>query len=246
MSAMRATALVTRPRDDAGPLVQALAARGFGALVEPLIDIRLQDGEPISLEGVQGLLATSANGVRALARRSDERRLPLWAVGDATARCAGDLGFVSISSAGGDVAALAALVERSAVAAAGPLVHVAGSETAGDLAGRLGSRGFAVRRLVLYKAVPVEAFSPGLRAALAERRLGLGLFFSPRTARCFARLAVAEEAREGCAAMVAYGLSDAVAAELRELPWRRLVVAGQPTQSALLDCIEADWGEQPC
>ena len=67
-------ALVTRPRAEAASLAEALAARGIAALLEPLLDIRYRDlGDPLDLAGVQAVLCTSANGVRAFARLSEER-----------------------------------------------------------------------------------------------------------------------------------------------------------------------------
>ncbi|MDP6883999.1 MAG: uroporphyrinogen-III synthase [Rhodospirillales bacterium] len=80
--------LVTRPRDDAEALAGPLAALGIEILIEPLLGIRYRDGPPPDLAGVQAILATSANGVRALVRRCDDRDVAVFAVGDATARAA--------------------------------------------------------------------------------------------------------------------------------------------------------------
>ncbi len=75
--------LVTRPEEDAGALVAALAARGHETLVEPMLTVGPVPGvtPPLDLEGVQALLFTSANGVRALARLAERRGSP----GDAVA-----------------------------------------------------------------------------------------------------------------------------------------------------------------
>jgi len=50
--------LVTRPRDDAEAFAKALHARGHGAIVAPIMEVHVIAGEPIALEGVQGVLAT--------------------------------------------------------------------------------------------------------------------------------------------------------------------------------------------
>ncbi len=80
--------LVTRPKEDAEETAQLLAARGHQALVAPLLETRFFDGAALTLEGVQAVLATSANGVRALARRTARRDVPLFAVGPQTAEAA--------------------------------------------------------------------------------------------------------------------------------------------------------------
>lgn len=102
--------LVTRPRDDAEALAAELDQRGFPVMIQPMLEIRMLEGPPLDLDGVQALLFTSANGVRATAARTKARDLPALAVGDATARAARDEGFIQVESAHGDVESLARLV----------------------------------------------------------------------------------------------------------------------------------------
>jgi uroporphyrinogen-III synthase len=64
----------------------------------------------IDLTHVAALAFTSVNGVEAFARLSAERRSPVFAVGDRTARAAREAGFADVVSADGDVEALAALI----------------------------------------------------------------------------------------------------------------------------------------
>ena len=183
-------ALVTRPRAEATALAAALAGRGIAALLEPLLEIVYRDlGYPLDLAGVQAVLCTSANGVRAFARLSQERALPLFAVGEATAARAQAEGFSDVHSAGGAVGDLVALVSGRLRPDAGRLLHVAGSLVAGDLSGELRARGFTVDRAVLYEARPVAALSAATVRALAAGIVDFALFFSPRTAAIFARLA---------------------------------------------------------
>ncbi|TMK25836.1 MAG: uroporphyrinogen-III synthase, partial [Alphaproteobacteria bacterium] len=159
-------ALVTRPRAEAVALAEALDRRGIEAIVEPLLDILYRDEPAPDLAGVQAVLCTSANGVRALARRSGERDIALFAVGEATAARARAEGFSHIESAGGDVDDLARLACERLAPQDGRLLHVAGSDVAGDLAGLLRDAGFATERVVLYEARPIAGLSPPTVAAL--------------------------------------------------------------------------------
>src|SRR5207253_65525 len=146
-------------------------------------------GEPApDLAGVQAVLCTSANGVRALARRSGERGIALFAVGEATAARARAEGFSHVESAGGDVDDLARLACERLAPQDGRLLHVAGSDVAGDLAGLLRDAGFATERVVLYEARPVAGLSPPTVAALRNGLVDFALFFSPRSSAIFARL----------------------------------------------------------
>src|SRR5258705_11646349 len=93
--------LVTRPREDAVSFAELLRARGHTPIVAPIMDVRPHDGPPIALEGVQASLATSANGVRALAHRTRKRNIALFAFGPQTAEAAKTAGFKPVPRAEG-------------------------------------------------------------------------------------------------------------------------------------------------
>src|SRR5712691_11190774 len=114
--------LVTRPRDDAEAFAKALRARGHDAIIAPLMEMRVMAGTPIALEGVQAVLATSANGVRALAAGTTRRDVVIYTVGPQTAEAARDAGFAGVISAEGDSAALVETVAREADPAKGTLL----------------------------------------------------------------------------------------------------------------------------
>ncbi len=126
--------------------------------------------------------------------------MQLFAVGEATAARARAEGFADVHSAGGAVGDLVALVSERLRPEAGRLLHVAGSLVAGDLAGELRARGFTVERAVLYEARPVGALTAATVRSLAAGIVDFALFFSPRTAAIFARLADQAGRRRGDAA----------------------------------------------
>lgn len=231
--------LVTRPEADAAALVAELEARGHRALTQPLLMIEpVAVAEPLDLDSVQAVLFTSANGVRAFADRCAERRLPVFAVGDASGAEARAAGFERVESAGGDVEDLARLVIARLDPAAGCLFHGAGASLAGDLGGALEAAGFAVRRAVLYNAQPAEALSEDVRTALTEGCLDAIVLFSPRTASTFIRLMGKHRLAAACAGCWAICLSAAVATPLTPLDWAGIAVAEQPSTAALLDKLD--------
>ena len=129
--------LITRPRDDAAGLAAKLTAAGHEVISEPMLEIRSLPDVVLDLEGVQAILFTSANGVRMFAALDGRRDLPAFAVGDSTARAARDAGFSQVESAGGDVDDLVRLVRERLQPAAGAVLHAAGRDVAGDLAGEV-------------------------------------------------------------------------------------------------------------
>jgi uroporphyrinogen-III synthase len=229
--------LITRPREDAEALAAEITRRGFSSLVQPMLQIRMLQGPALDLEGVQALLCTSANGVRATATRTNRRDLPVLAVGDATARAARDEGFRQVESAHGDVESLARLVIARLDPTAGRLLHAAGSAVAGDLAGDLGRAGFTVERNVLYAADPVTELGSDTAEALYAGTIDAVLFFSPRTAQSFVKIVHKAGLADRLGEVVALCLSEAVGTAVRTVNWRSIHVAAQPDQTALLDLL---------
>ncbi len=230
--------IVTRPKDDAEETAAKLRARGHTVLVAPLIEIRFADGPAISLEGIQAVLATSSNGVHALARRTDRRDLPLFAVGAQTAQAARDAGFSIVKSANGDAHALAAATVEWAEPKLGALLHAAGTETKTQLAVSLRSAGFEVRIEHLYDAVGVRELPADAAMALMAGNLDCVLLFSPRSARIFADCVANAGVADSCSALAAFCISPATANALAGLPFRTVHVAKRPDQEALLGLLE--------
>jgi uroporphyrinogen-III synthase len=233
--------LVTRAEGDAEKLAARLAERGHHSIIENLMTIRFRPEAARSfgpfLDGVQAILFTSANGVRAFAEATSRRDFRAFAVGDATAAAARNAGFADVTSADGTVDDLAKLVIGRLKPRNGAVFHAAARVTAGDLQGLLEAAGFSVRRAALYEAVEAERLSAATRQAIAQHEIDAALFFSPRNAATFVRLAAGLE--EGCQHMVAVALSSAVAEKLAPLPWRRVAVAAAPNESALLAALDS-------
>ncbi len=225
--------LVTRPREDAEATAAKLRALGHEPIVAPLMEIRFYDGAPVALDGVQAILATSANGARAIARRSTRRDIPLFAVGRQTAQAARLAGYTTIRNADGDGAALAQAAAHWAKPQDGALLHAAGAQTKGGLAAALGANGFSVRTEILYGAVPAIALPDSAVAALRGQKLDAVLLFSPRGARTFAGLAQGLS----CATVTAICISQAAADALAGVAFRTVLVAARPDQDAMLACL---------
>ena len=139
--------LITRPQEDAIAIAKILRALGHTPIIAPLMEVQFREHPGLTLEGVQAVLATSANGVRAIAQRASRRDVPVYAVGPQTAE--------SARSAEGDSIALVEFVAEHADPGKGVLLHAAGTETAGRLKQALQAKGFTVETAILYDAVAV-------------------------------------------------------------------------------------------
>jgi uroporphyrinogen-III synthase len=225
--------LLTRPLEDGAETARQLTLRGHQALLAPLLSVRFLDGPEIALDGVQAILATSANGVRALARRTQARDLPVFAVGPQTAAEAKKLGFAKVKSADGDAAALARAVRDWAAPAGGALLHVAGEGNDGKLAASLPD--FSVRREILYAVTPAREMPDDIVNWLLLSQVDAALFFSPRSAAIFRDLALREGLRMD--GILAGAISPAAAAALDPLRFAELRIAARPDLENLLNLL---------
>jgi len=83
--------VVTRPRDQAGPLVNRLEELGHEVVECPLIDIEPLPG-PVEVQGYDWVIVTSHNGARELVSRASGGLPKVAAVGPGTAETLRELG----------------------------------------------------------------------------------------------------------------------------------------------------------
>ncbi|HET6469384.1 MAG TPA: uroporphyrinogen-III synthase, partial [Geminicoccaceae bacterium] len=143
----------------------------------------------------------------------------------------------AVREGSGDGAGLATLV-AAALPPGAAVLHLAGEDVREGVEEGLAARGLVYRRRVVYRALPATDLAPATVAALAEWRLGAALFFSPRSAGHWAALVERRGLQDVLAGTAAVCLSEAVAAPLRGLGWRRVEVAPRRDQTALIDCLE--------
>ena len=84
--------IVTRPRDQAGPLVARLEELGLEVVECPLIEIEPFE-DAVDVEGYEWVIVTSPNGARELARRANGSLPKVAAVGPGTAETLRELGI---------------------------------------------------------------------------------------------------------------------------------------------------------
>jgi uroporphyrinogen-III synthase len=207
-------------------------ALGFDPVLAPFLTIEALTPTMPAPGRIAAVLVTSGNALSACLALF--RDTPLLTVGDATADKARRMGFTQVVSAGGDAAALADLVGRTRRPEDGTLLLAAGQGHAGALEAALRRDGFRVVRRVTYRSRPVRVLADVAEQALRANRVRAALFFSAETARSFARAVQAAGLADTVREADAMAIGAAAGVALQALPWRRVSVAAQPTQDALL------------
>ena len=229
--------LVTRPEPDALLLKARLETLGHEATVAPLLTTSFENCDDIDLSEVQSLIATSRNGLRALKVQNAHKiaaLLPLYAVGQATAKDAKALGFTEIITGGGTVASLVPAIVASADPQSDVLLHLAGDEVGNQLSAELELHGFRLLQPIVYRMIAATGFDADIIEQIATGEIEGVLLFSPRTASIYAKLISQHNLTVTAQRLTHYCLSDAVAARLAALAPIRTETAELPTLDAML------------
>jgi uroporphyrinogen-III synthase len=229
--------IITRPLERAAPLAERLKAEGDEVLLAPMLKISFlpvdQPGEPL-----QAVIFTSVQGVEAVASSVGFKIFPAFTVGSKTASAARQAGFERVFNADGDAEDLLRLILENANAGKGVLLHLSGDQTAGNLTERLKERGFEARRQKVYEAQALDSLPSSIVEKIKVRAFDGALFFSPRTAGIFCRIAREKELTEHFRHAAAVFMSEAARAEGAALPWKKTLVADRPTESSLLALLK--------
>lgn len=228
--------LVTRPLPDARTTAARLRRLGHDVVCAPLIEI-VPVAHRIDAAGVQALVVTSANAIRALDEETTGRLLglPVYAVGGRTAAAVRSAGFGKVIEAGPDAEALAAVL-TGLTTDAGPVLHLSGREVARDLEA-LVAGGPTIRREIVYDAMALKTLPNEIAAELSARRIDAVLHFSPRSARIFGRLITSARLDRAAAGLMHLAMSPRVADALRESGLPVAAVASDPTEAALIESL---------
>lgn len=229
----RRAVLLTRPLAESRALAERLADDGIDSEIWPLTAIR-PTMESVRLPPtVDGLLVTSAHGIRALASLSPRRDLPALCVGKRTAEVARGLGFSGAIAAGGDAQALAALAAGSGLR---HFFHARGKDTAADLPALLRAGRQRVTEAVVYSAEETGPPPRSVAHALARGAVSLITLWSARNAAIFARRAADGQAviAPGTSALA---ISSRAADPLIDAGFRKVNIASSPDAAAMMDGI---------
>lgn len=235
--------LVTRPEPDAQATLARLDALGIAATAAPVMVRQTLDASLPPPDGFTAMVLTSANAIRSLADRGvleQYRHLPVFAVGDRTAREATEAGFERVSSAAG---ALQDLINAMTIARMrGPIFYPTGKHQSADLAKALAPLGVMVATAKIYDMVAIDALPEKILAELGGE-IGAVLAYSRRSAEIFATLA-ASLPREKRSQLALLCLSETVAEPLLEARFSRISLADRPDEDAMMSLALAFAREQ--
>ncbi|MBL4768490.1 MAG: uroporphyrinogen-III synthase [Rhodobacteraceae bacterium] len=189
--------------------------------IAPLVD-------QITLGNTSALIFTSANAVELASALVSDRTLPVFCVGTATTQAAKNAGWTA-QFAGTTANALIKML--TTLRPVGPMLHLCGVHTRGDIPKRLTTAGIKTTSLAIYDQI-TEPLTDQANAVLKGMFPVIVPLFSPRTARQFANLATIQ------APIWLAALSKEVTKPLNSLDYQKILVCDQPDSASMCRTIE--------
>jgi uroporphyrinogen-III synthase len=225
--------LVTRPLPAANRTAERLRAMGHTPVVLPLTQTVAVPVDPgLMGRDFDAVAVTSANALRHAAKvvLASLADLPCQAVGERTAAAARQAGFRLVITGSGVAEGLSARIAESRPRA---VAYLCGRVRRPDFETALAAAGVSVTAIETYDTVAADPPPADLSFALAAP-VDAVLFYSQAAARAFAALAQAPAVARVASLLC---LSRRIAAALDGLPGKKVLVAGEPEEDALLSLL---------
>jgi uroporphyrinogen-III synthase len=231
--------LVTRPEPLASRTAERLVEAGYEPLVLPLSrTLRLQPVPSGIPRQPRAVAVTSAAAIRNAPKELLRSLVgvPCFAVGPATAALARNAGFESVAEGPGDAPGLARLLVAGGQA---PILYLAGRVRRPEFEAQLASAGIDVATVETYDTVSLLPATDHVASLLDGNGPDAALVYSATAAEALQELADRHQLASLLAKTAFCCLSPRIA-ERFEREWgRKIRVAAEPTEEALLSLLSS-------
>ncbi|WP_323732673.1 uroporphyrinogen-III synthase [Candidatus Bandiella euplotis] len=200
---------------------------GKNSVIIPLIKVQNIDIQVMD-DNYDVVILTSQNAVHAVEKSSWIKRKPIFVVGNKTKEKLLQIGCGCVMSSNGTARNLEETIVNN-VSNTLRILYLSGDYTSYDLDIKLKSRGYDVTKKTAYRANAVQS--------LSKQEIGVMntsdtiLFYSPRTASVFTKLAWQYSLRGND--KVAICISNNCASLISELVWKEIRIANRPNEKAM-------------
>jgi len=150
--------LFTRPLEDCHEIILKFQSLGHEISHLPLISIEGLKYESLNYSNFKGIIFTSSNAIKFLDIKNIDKKLNCFCVGSATEKKVRSAGFQNVFAADGNVNNLKELILLNFNPSDGKLLYVSGEIISSNLDQNLISEGYNIKRIINYRANPIEKF----------------------------------------------------------------------------------------
>lgn len=232
--------LVTRPQPGASRTMRRLQGLGFEPILLPLTEtVALPVDASAVGDNAVAVAITSANAVRHAPKGliAALAALPCHAVGARTAEAARAAGFLSVSKGPGDAEKLAEVIVAGLSGKA--IVYLTGRVRFPAFETRLRQASVEVRAIETYDTVFLNYSDDEICARLSGQAVDAMLLYSAKAAAALHTLVNRPELRDLFENARVFALSERIAGTFGDGAGKKIVVAREPHEEALLELLRA-------
>ena len=235
--------LITRISEEANAYQTELENAGFEVLSAPMLELKATKNEvQPDFSIYDGLIFTSAQGVRFLDVLPDDLSLPVYCVGSHTAKALSDKGFVNVMNAEGTARDIVPLIKIH-TQPSHRLLHVCGRDVAYDLSHDLAALDVLYERYVVYHADMVNDIDDDVVKSIKNQRVDGVIFYSKRTLNNFLYLAEKKEFLNDLKFVVCLCISVGVRESVRTGDWGKVLISNEPNRISMMKLLQK-WSKE--
>ena len=176
--------IFTRPLIDSEDLMMNFFKSGHKVIHIPTLRIASANMQPINTKDYDGLIFTSANAVRFLKIKNDDKNIKCFCVGNLTERSLRLKGFNNTVAATGTVNALKNIIINSEKNIKN-LVYLCGDVISYELDKELIKEGFKIKKIVNYTSTKILDLNKETMELIKTHPANIILIYSQRSAESF-------------------------------------------------------------
>ena len=180
--------LLTRPLEDCFKMILKFQSLGHEVSHLPLMTIEGLKYETLNYSEFKGIIFTSTNAIKFLNIKDIDKKLKCFCVGNATEKKARSVGFQNVLAADGNVDNLKELILLNFNTSEGKILYVSGEIISSNLDHDLISNGYTIKRVINYKANPIEKYDEDFIKKLKLKMPEITYIYSQNSAINFLKM----------------------------------------------------------
>ena len=176
--------IFTRPLIDAEDIMMTFFSSGHKVIHMPTLSIASANMKPINVNDYDGLIFTSANAVRFLKLKNNEKNIKCFCVGNLTERTLRLKGFNNTVAASGTVNALKNIIINSENTIKS-LIYLCGDVISHELDKDLKQEGFKVSKIINYTSTKLTDLNKESMDLIKKYPPNITFIYSRRSAESF-------------------------------------------------------------
>jgi uroporphyrinogen-III synthase len=226
--------LLTRPLEDSHEMILKFQLLGHDVSHLPLISIEGLKHNSISYTDFKGIIFTSTNAIKFLDTKNVDKNIICFCVGSATEKKARSAGFQNVFAADGNIDNLKELILINFNSSSGKLLYVSGEIVSSNLDQELISDGYNIKRVVNYRANPIEKYDQSFIEKLKQKMPDIVYVYSQNSAINFLKVIKNYQLKTQWMNTNLMCIGEKTSSILNEIKWKKIFLFNPGEEEFLL------------